>query len=135
VRSIVVDSGALVALFDRSDRHYAPITKTLKAAGHALLLTTWPCVTEATHLLDRIDLQLGLLTYIHRGFVSVSEFTAADLEHFMAWMAKYRDHPMDFADASLVWLAAETGVTEVLTTDRSDFETYRLPRGKRFRLL
>ena len=42
---------------------------------------------------------------------------------------------MDFADASLVWLAAETGVTAVLTIDRADFETYRLPRGRRFQLL
>jgi hypothetical protein len=135
VRSIVVDAGALVAMFDKSDRHHAPVTRTLKAAGHALLLTTWPCVTEATHLLQRVDLQLGLLTFIHRGFVSVYEFTAADLEHFMVWMAKYRDRPMDFADASLVWLAAETGATDILTIDRADFQTYRLPTGKRFRLL
>jgi predicted nucleic acid-binding protein len=135
VRSIVVDSGALVAMFDRSDRQHRPVTRALKAARHALLLTTWPCVTEATHLLERIDLQLALLTYIHRGFMAVSEFTAPDLEQFVAWMAKYRDRPMDFADASLVWLAAENGVSEILTTDRADFETYRLPRGRRFRLL
>lgn len=122
-------------MFDKSDRHYTAVTDSLKAAGRASLLTTWPCITEATHLLERIDLQLGLLSYIHRGFVSVSEFTAADLEHLMAWMAKYRDRPMDFADASLVWLAGERGTTEILTTDRADFETYRLPKGRRFRLL
>ena len=100
-----------------------------------MLLTTWPCVTEATHLLERVDLQLALLTYIHRGFVSAYEFTAADLGQFIAWIAKYRDRPMDFADASLVWLAAEVGTTEVLTTDRADFQIYRLPSGRRFRLL
>lgn len=122
-------------MFDKSDRQHRPVTRALKAARHALLLTTWPCVTEATHLLERIDLQLALLTYLHRGFMAVSQFTAADLEQFIAWMAKYRDRPMDFADASLVWLAAESGVVEILTTDRADFETYRLPRGRRFRLL
>lgn len=122
-------------MFDKSDRYHAPITKALKAAGHTPLLTTWPCVTEATHLLERIDLQLGLLTYIHRGFISIFEFAAADLDYFMAWMAKYRDRPMDFADASLVWLAADTGTTEILTTDRADFQIYRLPSGKHFRLL
>jgi len=122
-------------MFDKSDAHHARIATALKAAGRAALLTTWPCVTEATHLLERVDLQLGLLTYIHRGFVSVRAFAEADLEHFIAWIAKYRDHPMDFADASLVWLAAESGVTSILTTDRTDFETYRLPRGKRFRVL
>ena len=37
---------------------------------------------------------------------------------------KYLDRPMDFADASLVWVAEQTGVLEILTTDR-DFEIYR----------
>ena len=39
-------------------------------------------------------------------------------------MRKYLDRPMDFADASLVWVAEQTGVLEILTTDR-DFEIYR----------
>jgi len=39
-------------------------------------------------------------------------------------MDKYADRPMDFADASLVWVAEQTGVLEILTTDR-DFEIYR----------
>ena len=42
---------------------------------------------------------------------------------------------MDLADASLYWLAAETGVTEILTVDVGDFSRYRLPRGKAFTLL
>jgi hypothetical protein len=33
------------------------------------------------------------------------------------------------------WLAAETGVTEMLTIDVADFSRYRLPRGKPFTLL
>lgn len=37
---------------------------------------------------------------------------------------KYLDRPMDFADASLVWVAEQTEVLEILTTD-SDFEIYR----------
>jgi predicted nucleic acid-binding protein len=32
---------------------------------------------------------------------------------------------MDLADASLYWLAAETGVTEILTVDVADFSRYR----------
>jgi len=35
----------------------------------------------------------------------------------------------------LYWLAAETGVTELLTVDVADFSRYRLPRGKAFTLL
>jgi uncharacterized protein len=42
---------------------------------------------------------------------------------------------MDLADASLHWLAVETGVTEIMTVDATDFSRYRLPRGKAFTLL
>jgi uncharacterized protein len=42
---------------------------------------------------------------------------------------------LDLADASLYWLAAETGLTEIVTADVSDFSRHRLPRGKLFSLL
>jgi len=46
-------------------------------------------------------------------------------------MEKYDDLPMDLADASLVWLAGELGINEVITLDETDFVIYRLPGGKR----
>ena len=42
---------------------------------------------------------------------------------------------MDLADASLVWLATETGVTTVMTLDARDFSRYRLPDGRAFEIL
>jgi len=50
-------------------------------------------------------------------------------------MTRYADTPMDFADATLVQLAEETGVTDILTTDRRGFATYRTQKGKAFRLV
>jgi len=38
------------------------------------------------------------------------------------------------ANASLCWLAAKTGVTEILIVDLTDFSRYRLPGGKSFAL-
>lgn len=122
-------------MFDVSEARHQSATEIVKAAGRAPLLSTWPCVTEASHILERLDGQLALLTFVRRGSLTVRDFAAADLDRFMGWMKKYRDHPMDFADASLVWLAVETGVTSILTIDRADFESYRLPSGRRFRLI
>ena len=54
------------------------------------------------------------------------------------WMRRYTEagkREMDFADASLYWLATETGVTEIMTTDVADFSRYRLPDGRSFSLL
>ncbi len=46
-------------------------------------------------------------------------------------MAKYRDLPMDLADASLVALAEETGLTRIFTLDEH-FRLHRLLGRKRF---
>ena len=40
-------------------------------------------------------------------------------------MRKYRDLPMDVADAALVAVAEREGITRVFTLDRRDFEVYR----------
>jgi predicted nucleic acid-binding protein len=47
-------------------------------------------------------------------------------------MAQYADRPMDFADATLVHLASRERLSTILTVDRDDFETYRLPGRKKF---
>ena len=54
---------------------------------------------------------------------------AADL------MAKYGNLPMDYADATLVLLAARLGVSDILTLDRRGFTVFRQPDGKAFRLV
>ena len=36
---------------------------------------------------------------------------------------------LNLADASLLWLAADTGVTTIMTTDVREFSRYRLPDG------
>jgi predicted nucleic acid-binding protein len=45
-------------------------------------------------------------------------------------LEKYANLPMDFAAATLVALAEETGTDLVFTTNRRDFEIYRI-RGRR----
>jgi predicted nucleic acid-binding protein len=47
-------------------------------------------------------------------------------------MKKYADLPMDFADASLVCLATQTGMQNIVTFDKRDFAIYKLPKKKSF---
>lgn len=42
---------------------------------------------------------------------------------------------MDFADATLVYLAKREGLTTVFTVDHDDFETYRMEGRRRFRVV
>ena len=54
------------------------------------------------------------------------------VEAMLVLLEKYRDRPMDLADASLVVLAERLAVSEILTVDRADFDVYRLAGGRRF---
>jgi uncharacterized protein len=66
--------------------------------------------------------------------VFISECTqSSQLKRAVVLMRKYADTPMDFADATLVLLADELRVVDVLTLDRRGFSTYRTARGKPFR--
>ena len=47
-------------------------------------------------------------------------------------MKKYADLPMDFADATIVCLATETGMHNIVTFDKKDFGIYKLPKKKNF---
>ena len=79
----------------------------------------------------------GASAYFLGGAV-VYPFEPAHLGEIVRWMRRYSERgkrEMDLADASLYWLASETGLTEILTVDVSDFSRYRLPRGKAFSLL
>jgi predicted nucleic acid-binding protein len=62
------------------------------------------------------------------------QLEAPDLARMKQLMEKYRDLPMDFADAALVCAAERERLTRIVTFDRH-FEIYRLPRRARFTVL
>ena len=135
----LVDAGPLVAVFGANQPRAAHYRALLKRAGDELwsLATTWPCVTEAGHLLD-VPQRYTLLRWVAAGGIAVFPFKQEDLEDMAALMQRYTESPrteMDFADASLVWLAADSGVTSVMTMDVRDFSRYRLPDGRAFEIL
>jgi predicted nucleic acid-binding protein len=129
----------LIALFAIDDAYHAHYDRFVakSAAGGLRLVTTWPCVTEASHILDA-PLRFELLEWVERGGVQVVPFDASHLAVMLPWMRRYTDkhkRDMDLADASLLWLAHETGLREIMTVDARDFGRYRLPDGDSLRLL
>ena len=63
----------------------------------------------------------------------VAALTPDDFPGLARMMRKYADRPMDLAYASLVWLANQTGITDIITIDRADFAIYRTAKRKAFR--
>ncbi len=76
----------------------------------------------------------ALCDMVSDGVLKLIQLEPADLARIKALMQKYRDRPMDFADAALVCAAERERLTRILTFD-SDFEVYRLARRARFTLL
>ncbi|HFE66868.1 MAG TPA: PIN domain-containing protein [Chloroflexi bacterium] len=129
MRKILIDSGPLIALFDRDDKYHAASAQFIKA-NRAELVTTLASLTDTLHLLDfNWNAQMDFLDWVSAGAVTLEPITAVDLPRIRELMNKYADLPMDFADACLVFLGEKLNISEIATIDR-DFDVYRLP-GKR----
>lgn len=135
----LVDAGAMVAVFGGSQPRAAHYHGLFKHAAQQRwsLSTTWPCVVEASYLVSPPQ-RYTLLRWVGAGAIAVFPFQQEALDDFVALMQRYTQAPrteMDLADASLVWLASETDVTTIMTTDARDFSRYRLPDGRAFEIL
>ena len=132
MQSALVDSGPLIALFDRDDRFHA-LVKTYLAKAQLKLVTTWPVLTEVCAILPQ-NAADDFLEFVCRGGLRIAQLAPDDLSVMLALRRKYADRPMDFADASLVALALRDDEDRIVSVD-SDFEIYRLAGRKRFRNL
>lgn len=132
---ILIDTGPLVALLEAGDRNHARCVQTARRLSDELL-TTWPVLTEAMYLLSHAPrAQDALLTKIEDGAVQPAALDADDAREIRALMKRYRDLPMDFADASLVRVADREGIKQVFTLDRRDFAVYRTGHGRPFAIV
>jgi len=136
MKALLVDTGPLVAYLDRTDPAHGSVAQSLGAFRGALFSTS-AVITEAMYLLK--DYSQGprrLAEFVQAANIHVSESTQShQLLSAAALIEKYSDTPMDFADATLVLLSEEIGVTDIATLDRRGFTTYRTRKGKALRIV
>ena len=110
VTAVLVDASALVALIDADDDAHVRCVQALKTI-RAPLVTVWPALTEAMHLLGETSRgPEALCDMIGDGHLSLLALDGNDFPRMKDLMRKYRDLPMDFAEWLYNW--AEIG-TEV----------------------
>ena len=132
---ILVDAGPLVAQIHADDRHHERCTKVLRALREPLA-TVWPAYTEAMYLLGfSWRAQDALWELVERDVIGLIELETRDHRRVRELMKKYRDLPMDLADAALVAVAEREHIARVFTLDRRDFEVYRPTRVGRFQII
>jgi uncharacterized protein len=132
---LLLDTGALVSLLDRSQKGHDIFVKSYGAWDRPVV-STEAVLTEATHLLGGVKggRQACLDFFLSGGAVLVP-VTRASLRRARDLVDRYSDLPMDYADATLVGLAEELDTHLVLTTDRRDFGIYRIGGRRRFEIL
>lgn len=133
--AVLVDTGPLVALLDRSDPNHLLCQNTFRAIEDPLV-TVWPVITESMYLLRSYwQAQSALCEMVQSGAVAILPLDADDIPRIKELMGKYRDLPMDLADAALVRAAERDRLRQIFTLDRRDFQIYRPSRIGRFAIL
>jgi len=132
---LLLDTGAFVALVNRSEKRHADCVAALEDWTGAIV-TTEAVLTETLHLVGpRWQAQEVCLEFLKRRAFLLVPTTHAVLERVSVLMAKYEDVPMDYADATLVALGEELDTNLVFTLDRRGFSTYRLKGRKTFQII
>lgn len=131
----LLDTGAFVALVDRSETAHDDCVAALERWTGAVV-TTEAVLTETLYLVGpQWKAQKVPLEFILRGAFQLVPSSHASLRRVAALMERYRNVPMDFADATLVVLGEELETDWVFTLDRRGFSTYRMNRRKPFRVI
>lgn len=129
---VLLDTGVLVAFLHRDDADHGPAVEAVRTV-RGPILTTEAVLTESMHLLARTrGGPAACLDFFLRDGALLFPSSRAVLARCRELMETYGDLPADFADASLVALAEETGTWTILTLDRQDFSVYRGRDGQRF---
>ncbi len=123
-KTILIDSGAIVAGLHRRDQHHAWARAHLEAFVDPCL-TCEAVLSESFFLLQRArEGREALCTLLERKIIAVGFSIQNELAQTLRLLRRYADTPMSFADACLVRMVELIDEATVFTTD-SDFEMYR----------
>jgi predicted nucleic acid-binding protein len=130
----ILDTGPWVALIDRSEAMHETCVQWLKKYN-GKLYSTEAVLTEVLYLLNfSIKAQLAALDFVVESLVQI---VPADIESIKRnkWLiSKYTDLPMDYADATIVCLATDSGIKNIVTLDIKDFNVYRFRNDQSFQI-
>ena len=128
----ILDTGPWVALIDRSESKHDICVQWLKSYS-GKLYSTEAVLTEVLYLLNfSIKAQTAAIGFVLKSVVELIPASDESLKKVRTLIKKYSDLPMDYADATIVCLAMDTGIRNVVTFDKRDFSVYRLKKNQPF---
>jgi uncharacterized protein len=129
---VLIDSGPLLALFNRADSWHERVKIWLSLNPQAKLITTWPVMTEVCAMLARRihnEAALDFLRWAQRGGLTCDAPVQASLATVLQISVRFASLPFDLADASIAEAASRLKIRHILSVD-SDFDVYRDPAGE-----
>ena len=132
---VIMDTGPWVALIDRSEERHKECVEWLKDfKGN--IFSSEAVLTEVLHLLNfSLRAQSAAVDFVLREAITLVPSSLESLKRVKRLMEKYKDIPMDYADATLVSIAEDLSITHVVTFDIKDFGIYRLSSKQSFVVL
>jgi len=121
----ILDTGPWVALIDRSESKHDFCVEWLKNYS-GKLYSTEAVLTEVLYLLNfSVEAQTAAIDFVLKTVVEIIPSSIESLKKAKNLIKKYSDLPMDYADATIVCLAMDTGIYDIVTFDQKDFSIYR----------
>jgi predicted nucleic acid-binding protein len=134
VKPVLLDTGPIVAMLDRSERRHTDCVEVVETL-QVPMVSCEAVIAEACFLLRNLKgAAEAVLENVEQGIFLVPCYLPGRASKVSRLIKKYADTPMDFADACLVDMASEFGCGQILTLD-SDFQIYRWGRNRVFELL
>ncbi len=132
----LIDANAMVNLVDKRQSRSVEFRSLFNTLPRPLL-TTWPAFTEAMYLVFGIGgwpLENKLWDYVRLGLIRFHFPDEAETQRMIELMERYRDRPMDLADASLVAAAEALNNPSIFTQD-ADFYIYLFQNKRAFEVI
>ena len=131
----LMDTGAILATLNKKDPWHGLCMDTIQQL-RLPLLTSEAVLAELFHLVGSARHEMeAAWNFIRSGALTLASISHDELPRLHELMTRYADRPMDFADATLVYLAKRESISTVFTVDVADFSTYRIEGKRRFRVL
>ena len=128
----ILDTGPWVALIDRSESKHDICVRWLKNFS-GKLYSTESVLTEVLYLLNfSVKAQTAAIDFVLKSVVEIIPSSVESMKKVKTLIKKYSDLPMDYADATIVCLAMDTGIHNIITLDQKDFNIYRFKKKQSF---
>ncbi len=117
----IADTGLIVALLNRDDRHHQWALDIARSVSEPLL--------TCESVLSEAGFQVGSLQWVLRlvpdGFVRIAFDLSRNFGEVQELAARYRDRNPDLADLCLIRMSEIYENLPVITVDERDFRVYR----------